>query len=225
MVALVYLPLFLHYCCRPICYILNTNESLKRVLTLCWLYMYVLFFTLLQQFPLENLITEIIVTCFETAAFIIYYLCIGFGEINAPRNEMTHSGSQKMCVQVKIKIQAVDLHCIYCAIASFSSLSSFSFKPHPSYTFSWKIPLCCFCCQTVISIQPTISEKWLDCLSEFLLPLHWDSQDREKVGLLGKKRGNGREPMRKSLRNHSGDGVTMRCAAAAPVSLFSNLHR
>lgn len=101
--------------------------------------MYILFFTVLLQFPLKNLITEIIVTRFETAAFIIHYLCIGVREISAPGNEMTHPGSLKMYVQVMIKIQAIDLHCVYCKI--FFSLSLFqfffSFKPHPTVLHSF----------------------------------------------------------------------------------------
>lgn len=74
---------------------------------------------------IKNLITEIIVTCFETAAFITYYLCIGIWEINAPGNEMTHPGSLKMYVQLMIKIQAVDLHCVCCTIFFAVSLCVF----------------------------------------------------------------------------------------------------
>lgn len=87
-------------------------------------------------------------TCFETAAFITYYLCIRVWEINAPGNEMTHSGSPKMYVQVMIKIQAVDLHCVCCTIFFALFLSSFlfvcfrgffffpPFKPHSTVVHS-----------------------------------------------------------------------------------------
>lgn len=124
--------------------------------------MYVLFFTVLQQFPLKNLITEIIATCFETAAFITHYLCIGVWEINAPGNEMTHPGSLKMYVQVMIQIQAVDLHCVYCTIFFALSLSFrlvfffFSFKPHPTVVHSAG-KFHCAAFVTVIGIQPTIT--------------------------------------------------------------------
>lgn len=74
--------------------------------------MYVLLFTVLSQFPLENLITEIFVTCFGRAAFIIRYLYIGVWEINTPGNEVTHPGSSQLYIQVMIKIQAVGLHCV-----------------------------------------------------------------------------------------------------------------
>lgn len=83
---------------------------------------------------IKNLITEIIVTCFETAAFITYYLCIGIWEINALGNEMTHPESLKMYVQLRIKIQAVDLHCVCSTIFfSVSLFFFFSFKPHQFY--------------------------------------------------------------------------------------------
>lgn len=52
---------------------------------------------------------------------------------------MTHPGSPKMYVQVMIKIQAVDLHCVYCTIFFALSLSFyffFSFKPHPTVVHS-----------------------------------------------------------------------------------------
>lgn len=53
---------------------------------------------------------------------------------------MTHSGSPKMYVQVMIKIQAIDLHCVCCTIFFAFFLSSFffflPFKPHPPVVHS-----------------------------------------------------------------------------------------